>query len=396
MDKILETAKRHSYDVILIGGGVTGCSIAYHLIEKDCTLRIAVIEKDPTYEKASSSLSLANIRTQFSLKENILISKYGIEKLKTFNEDMSVGGSRPLIAYKPEGNLFLVDEKDRDLAHDGIRLQKEHGCNVEWLTPGEIIERFPSFSPEKYAGATFGPDDGHFDAFAMLSGYRNAAKHRGVEFIEDEVSSIVLKSGKVKGVRLHSDFELYSDIIVICAGAWSTAIAETAGIDIPVHPVKRQVFVLDTKIKSRTPLPLTILPSGFYLRSEGSYILAGKSLESDARGFDFNVEKERFFDVLWQELVEFVPSFEELKLLRGWAGLYAVNMLDKNAYIGEWPELKGFYLACGFSGHGLQQAPAVGRYMAELILNEEPFMDLSVFGPERLIDNKPIEEKGIV
>ncbi|MCP4727497.1 MAG: FAD-binding oxidoreductase [bacterium] len=385
-----------TYDIILIGGGAIGSSIACHLIEKDKNLKIAVIEKDPTYEKASSSLSLANIRIQFSLKENILISKYGLEVIKSFDEDMTVGDKRPLIAYKPEGNLFLVDEKDAELAHDGIDFQKSLDCKVAWLTPDEIRKKFPLFQPDKYSGATFGPEDGHFDAYSMLSGYRNKAKSSGVEYITDEVTCIDHHAGSVTGIRLASGETMISELIINCAGAWSADIAETAGIKIPVYPVKRQVFVIDTKIKPEAPLPLTILPSGFYLRTEGSYILAGKSLEDDARGFDFNVENDRFFDILWQELVDFVPAFEELKLLRGWAGLYAVNMLDKNAFIGEWPDLKGFHLSCGFSGHGLQQAPAVGRYVAEIIFNEEPFLDLSIFNPERLIENKPILEKGIV
>jgi glycine/D-amino acid oxidase-like deaminating enzyme len=164
-----------------------------------------------------------------------------------------------------------------------------------------------------------------------------------------------------------------------------------------VQPVKRQVFALDTAVKPQGSLPLTILPSGLYFRTEtGNLILLGKSLEDDPVGFDFTWDQKRFTDLLWPELAEFVPAFDTLKVVRGWAGLYAVNTLDSNAILGEWPELKGFYLANGFSGHGLQQGPAVGRYISELILGMKPALDLSIFTPLRVLENKPLSEGGIV
>ncbi|MCD4676619.1 MAG: FAD-binding oxidoreductase [Desulfobacula sp.] len=167
-------------------------------------------------------------------------------------------------------------------------------------------------------------------------------------------------------------------------------------IELPINPVKRQVFAVTPKFKPDGPLPLTVLPSGFYFRTEtGGLLLLGKSVEEDPTGFNFTWEEDRF-EHLWGELYEFAPVFESLKLIKGWAGLYAVNTLDANAILGQWPELKGFYLANGFSGHGLQQGPAVGRYMTELILKTEPVLDLSIFSPERVLFQKPILEDGIV
>jgi glycine/D-amino acid oxidase-like deaminating enzyme len=164
-----------------------------------------------------------------------------------------------------------------------------------------------------------------------------------------------------------------------------------------VKPVKRQVFALEPAVKPENPLPLTVLPSGLYFRTEtGGMILLGKSMAEDPVGFDFTWDEKRFMDILWPELAGFVPAFDRLKLVRGWAGLYAVNTLDSNAILGEWPELKGFYLANGFSGHGLQQAPAVGRYLSELILDLPPKLDLSIFGAERILENKPLSESGLV
>jgi FAD-dependent oxidoreductase domain-containing protein 1 len=168
-------------------------------------------------------------------------------------------------------------------------------------------------------------------------------------------------------------------------------------VKIPVLPVKRQVFAFDPAVKPGGHLPLTILPSGLYFRTEtGDLILVGKSMNKDPAGFDFTWESKRFMEILWPELVKFIPAFERLRLIRGWAGLYAVNTLDGNAILGEWPEAKGLFLANGFSGHGLQQAPAVARYLTELILKLPVSLDLSIFGPQRILEKKPLAEIGLV
>jgi len=185
--------------------------------------------------------------------------------------------------------------------------------------------------------------------------------------------------------------------VVNCAGAWAAQIAATAGVELPVVPIKRQVFALDTAVKPEGPLPLTVLPSGMYFRTEtGGIILLGKSMTEDPAGFNFSWDEKRFMEILWPELAEFVPAFDRLKLVRGWAGLYAVNTLDGNAILGQWPEIKGFYLANGFSGHGLQQAPAVGRYLTELILDQPLALDLKIFSPQRILEQKPLNEGGLV
>jgi glycine/D-amino acid oxidase-like deaminating enzyme len=190
---------------------------------------------------------------------------------------------------------------------------------------------------------------------------------------------------------------LKSRFVVNCAGAWATDIAATAGVRLPVVPVKRQVFAPDTAVKPGGELHLTIVRSGLYFRTEtGGLILVGKSMPGDKIGVDFTWDDKRFTELLWPELAEFVPAFDRLKLVRGWAGLYAVNTLDGNAILGQWPELDGFYLANGFSGHGLQQAPAVGRYLSDLILNKPLSLDLSIFSPQRIPENRALSENGLV
>lgn len=385
------------YDVIIIGGGIMGCATAYFLKQKDARVDVAVVEMDPTYSRASTTLSMANARIQFSLEENIRISRFTFEVLERFEKEMAVEDNRPNIAFRREGNLFMVDDAGKDLAETSLALQRRMGCQVEWWTPEKIKERYPLYSPAGLAGGTFGALDGHFDAYAFLMGYRAKARSLGTTFIKDEVTEILTAGAGVSGVRLASGASLSAGFVVNCAGAWAAKVAGTAGINLPVDPVKRQIFVLDTAVKPKDPLPLTILPSGLYFRTEtGGRILLGKSMPEDPVGFDFSWDDKRFMEILWPELAEFVPAFDTLKLLRGWAGLYAVNTLDGNAILGEWPELKGLFLANGFSGHGLQQAPAVGRYLSELILQRPISLDLSIFHPGRILGNKPLSEGGLV
>jgi len=388
---------QEKYDVIVVGGGVMGSSTAYHLIRSEPSLRVAVIERDPSYTRASTTLSMANIRIQFSLKENILISKYAMEVLDRFEEEMAVDDERPEIAYRREGNLFLVEDKDRAAAEAALELQRQVGGQIEWWSPREIESHYPLYRTQGLAGGTFGPRDGHLDAYAVLMAYKAKARHLGAEFITGEVTELISGQGRVSGVGLASGDRLAAGTVVNCAGAWAAEVARTAGLELPIQPVRRQVFALDTAVKPEGPLPLTITPSGLYFRTEvGGLILVGKSLDQDPVGFDFSWDRQIFEEILWPELAEFVPAFDRLRIKRGWAGLYAQNTLDGNAVLGEWPEMKGLYLANGFSGHGLQQGPAVGRYLSELILGKPLSLDLSVFSPQRILEGRPLSEIGLV
>jgi glycine/D-amino acid oxidase-like deaminating enzyme len=385
------------YDVIIVGGGIMGSTTAYYLTKKDPALKVVVIERDLAYTRASTTLSMVNARIQFSLKQNVQISQYAFNVLERFEDEMTVAGNRPSIAYHREGNLFLYEEAAADHAKAAMAMQQDLGCQVQWWTPDEIKAHYPLYEPQGLVGGTFGAQDGHFDAYAVLMGFKANARAQGAVYIEDEVTELMVANRQITGVKTASGAACTSAAVVNCAGAWCTELARTAGVDLPVNPVKRQCFCVDPAVKPEGPLPLTILPSGFYFRTEtGGMVLLGKSMDEDPVGFDFTWDRNRFMDVLWLELAEFVPAFERLKLVRGWAGLYAVNTLDGNAILGEWPELKGFYLANGFSGHGLQQGPAVGRYISELIIGETPTLDLSIFNPQRILEGKPLAEGGLV
>ena len=383
----------NTYDIIIVGGGIMGSSIAYYLTQADSTLKVVVVERDLAFTRASTTLSMVNARIQFGLRQNIEISKYAFNVLENFEETMTVGDIRPNIAYHREGNLFLVDEAGKSTAEQSLALQQSLGCKVQWWSLDQVKENYPLYAPSDMAGATFGSEDGHFDAYAVLMGTKAKAMEQGAKYAEDEVVDLLHESGRIQGVILSSGQRLTAGIVINCAGAWAADVAKKAGVSLPVIPVKRQCFAVDTAVKPQGPLPLTFLPSGIYFRTEsGGLVLVGKSMDDDPVGYDFTWSQDRFMDHLWMELAEFVPAFESLKLVRGWAGLYAMNTLDGNAILGQWPEIQGLYLANGFSGHGLQQGPAVGRYITELILDKEPTLDLSIFGPERILENRPLSE----
>jgi glycine/D-amino acid oxidase-like deaminating enzyme len=382
-----------NYDVILVGGGVMGSSIAYYLLKEDPNLSVAIIEMDPSYKRNSTVLSDGNLRLQFNIKENILISQYGLKILKTFKEDMRVGDWAPEPSFRQEGNLFITDADNKNNAIKGLAMQESMNCQVSWLDSDEISARFPLYNVDKFPGGTYGILDGTMDPQSILTAYSKKAVELGAEYIVAEVEELLQADGHVRGVRLSNQEKLSAKFVVNSAGAWGTQFAKTAGIDLPIDPVRRQVFVIETNENLEITYPLTVFPSGLYLIPEHSNrFMCGKSMENDPVGFDFNWNHDKFMDVLWPELIEVVPSFEHLKIVSGWSGLYAVNRFDGNAFLGEWPEMQGFILVNGFSGHGFQQCHAVGRYLAEQIRGVEPFVDLTIFSPKRLLENKPVFE----
>ncbi len=380
------------FDVVIAGGGVMGCATAYYLLRADPGLDVAVVEPDPTYARASTTLSDGNVRIQFNLVENIRMSQYALEVERTFAADMEVPGFRPEISARHQGNLFTVDEPGRAAAMEGLALQQSLGCDVFWMSREEIGLRYPPFSSDALVGGTLGPADGSVDPTAVLRGYRRKAAAMGAVFVEARVEDIVRNDARVAGVTLEDGQPLHAPVVVNCAGAWAAPLAATAGVELPIQPVMRNVFVVDTRIET-SGLPSVFAPSGLYLIPEhGTTWLMAWSQPDDPEGYEFVVHRDRFYERIWPELAGWFPAFDALEVTGGWAGLYAVNTLDGNAILGEWPTLPGLYLANGFSGHGFQQCHAVGRYLSELILELPPSLDLSRMGPQRVLERRPLYE----
>ncbi|MGA7272865.1 MAG: FAD-binding oxidoreductase [Acidimicrobiia bacterium] len=381
-------------DVIIVGGACMGSSLAHHLKATDDSLEVVVVERDPSLARSSTLLSDGNVRVQFNLEENILISRYAIEVLERFGDTMTVGGVRPEVSMRRQGNLFLIDDESAAEARAGLDRQVALGCRARWMDVSEIARVFPPLASGRFVGGTFGPDDGSVDPSAVTLGYRRTARAMGVEFLQADVTALTVGSDQVTGVRLGDGTEMGAPIVAVCAGAWTPDLLASAGIEIPVTPIMRTVYVVATDVGRGLDMPSAFLPSGVYLipETEGTYLMAWSRPE-DPPGFDFTpADRSRFYDIIWPELVECLPAFDRLEVVRSWAGLYAQNILDANAIIGEWPGTRGLYMATGFSGHGFQQCHAVGRYLSELMVGKEPVLDLSRLGPQRIIDQTPLFE----
>jgi len=369
-----------------------GAATAYHLLAYHPRLAVGVVERDPSYRHSSTVLSDGNVRIQFNLEENIRMSQYAMSALDDFGDRMTVGGWRPEPSPRKQGNLFLTDAGGQAAAEQGLAKQRALGCEVEWLERGEIAERFPAYAGANYLGGTFGPDDGSVDPNAVLLGYVRRSRADGAVFIHATATAVSAKRGKVLGVELDDGRSLSAPIVVNAAGAWCAELARTIGVDLPVEPVMRTVYTMDTEVDA-VGLPSVFLPSGLYVIPEhGRRFVCGWSQPDDPVTFDFTFNRERFFDLFWPELGRQLPVFEALHLAGGWTGLYEVNRLDENGIIGEWPEVAGFFLANGFSGHGFQQCHAVGRHLAELILGRVPSLDLLRLSPQRVLDHQPVYE----
>jgi len=370
-----------------------GSSTAYHLMNIEPSLSVIVIEKDSSYARASTVLSDGNIRIQFNLPENIRMSQYALEVLRTFDDDMATASFRPEVGARHQGNLFLSDEMGKPEALRGIETQRDLGCDVSWLTSEEILARFPGLRLDGIVGGSFAQMDGSVDPSAVLRGFRNKAAELGARYLDDEVVELLSQDGAMTGARLRSGGHLLSPIIVNCAGAWAADLARQLGIEVPVIPVMRTVYVVSTSVPT-AGMPSLFLPSGVYAIPESDHTwLIAWSLPEDPIGFDFTpAGQQRFTDIIWPELHGHLPVFDSLKVETAWAGLYDVNTMDGNVILGQWPTIKGLYLATGFSGHGFQQSPAVGRHLAELILGRSPTLDLSRLGGQRVLDNEPLYE----
>lgn len=387
-----------TFDIIIIGGGIMGSSIAYHLANDGFPGRIAVFEKDSTYEFSSTTLSAGGVREQFSTEVNIRISQYSIDFYEKFDEAMAVNGEKAHAEFRQRGYLFLASETNWPLIEKNYHFQKRLGANVNLLSVEEALKIIPHLNPKGLVGASFGRKDGYLDPYGTLQGFIKKARNLGVRYVNDEITGILKDRSQVNGVTTRKGDKYTGAVIVNAAGPWAAEVGKMAGVDLPVDPVRRMVFVFQPSEIFNYDLPLVIDVTGLYFRHEtGKVIMAGKSILDEPPGFNFKVDNAFFNQTMWPILADRIPVFDRLKLIKGWSGLYEINRLDSNALLGEYPGLKGFYMAIGFSGHGFQQAPAVGKAMSELIrLGRYETIDVSPLNYERVISGKLVIEEEVV
>ncbi len=384
-------------DIIIVGGGVTGSSIAFNLMNDDFRGKIILVEKDPTYEYASSSLATGGARQQFGTLVNIQLTRYSVGFYENFDEIMAVGGERGNAEFQQVGYLFLGGKRNWPVLKKRVSLQRSQNIAVEVLDPVGIKRIIPDLNTEDLLGATFGPKDGVFDPNGVLQGFVRKARSLGVRFLHEEVVQVMSDGGGVSGVMTKKGTRLATRVVVNAAGPWAREVTKAAGVDIPVLPVRRQIFVCIPPSEAQQRFPMVVDPGGTHWRSEtGGRILAAKAKKDEPGGCNFRWERAYFVNEIWPDLAHRYPLFDRLKMERGWAGLYAVSP-DENAIYGEHPELKGFYLANGFSGHGLMVAPATGKVMSELIrLGRYETIDVSCLSPDRFRTGHLILEDAVI
>jgi glycine/D-amino acid oxidase-like deaminating enzyme len=398
-------------DVVIVGGAAIGSSTAFHLAsDAGFAGRVTVIEKDPTYRLSASALSAASIRQQFSSAVNIRISLHGIRFLRGIGETLAVGGSRPGVDLHEGGYLYLASEAGRSVLAANHVLQQAEGADILFMERGELARRHPWLSLEGIACASFGQTgEGWFDGWALLQAFRAKARALGVEYVQGEVAGYETEAGRVVAVRLADGARIPCDVAVNASGSHGARLAASAGVTIPVRSMTRHVFTFTCKAEL-TPFPMLIDASGAYVRPEGRrsadgqlYICGASPPPERDRAWDEtdpasqDVDWSLFEDIIWPALAERVPAFEEIRPGRAWSGPYDMNALDGNAILGPAIGAPNLMLANGFSGHGLQQSPAVGRGLAEQIIHGRYVtLDLSDLGHERIVAGRAMTEANII
>jgi len=389
-----------SCDVMVIGGAVMGSSVAYWLTRMQPGLSVVVAEQDPSFARSSTALSVASIRQQFTTKVNVEISRFGIGFIRNFQQSLGVDVGIASLGLRENGYLFLTTTAaGAATLAEVAAMQRSCGAATEVWTPAQIAARFPWLSTEDLAAGSFGPrDEGWFDNMGLLNGFRAAAKAQGVRFVTDRVTGLTLDGGRVTDVLLEKAGPVACGAAVNAAGTRAAVICRMAGLDLPVEPRKRTVFVIDAPNARHPDAPL-LVDQGFYLRPEDRHWITATVPDADGPcdANDFAPDLHLFDEVIWPQLYARAPGFDAVKVVRHWVGHYAYNRLDQNAILGPHPAVPNLHLINGFSGHGLQQSPAVGRGVAEQILtNSWQTLDLSDLSVARILSGTPFRERAVV
>ncbi|MBL8790785.1 MAG: FAD-binding oxidoreductase [Rhizobiales bacterium] len=384
-------------DVAIAGGGIVGSSTAYYLRKNGFTGSIAIFEQDTTFRHSCSALSWGGIRQQFSTPENIRLSQFGLQLIRNLKQEFGAGAD---IGFKEQGYLVLATERGVPVLEENRQLQVSMGADTEIYTGDELARRFPWINFEGIAAGSFGPrNEGWFDPYSLMTLVRKAAMARDVKLVPHAVTGVKV-NGKVSAVTLANGEECSVGALVNAAGAGAGALAAMAGIDLPVSPAKRYVYVVDCPAapEEMRKGPLTFDVTGEYFRPEGRNFIWGFTPTEDEEPAvkDWLMDESWFEEKVWPALAARVPVFEAVKMVGNWVGHYDYNWFDHNGIIGRHPQVSNFYFGNGFSGHGIQQGPATGNAIAELIIHGGfRTIDLARMGYERLQRQEPLFEKNI-
>jgi FAD-dependent oxidoreductase domain-containing protein 1 len=371
--------------VVIVGGGVMGCAVACFLA-RDHGVAATVLERDPSYTRASSALSASSIRQQFSQAVNIALSRASLDFYRRIGDELVVGDERPDIGLVEPGYLYLAGDAGAPTLRELHVVQRGLGVDVALLDAAALAQRWPWLAIEDLTLGSWGvTGEGWYDGWSVLQAFRRKALQHGARFEHADVQAV-----ERQRVRCTDGRVLDADAVVIAAGAWSGRL----GIPLPVRASKRDVFVFESP--ARLPgCPLVIDTSGIWFRPEGRGFICGAPPADDTDEAPLDaIQHPRFGDLIWPALAARVPAFEALRVTGAWAGYYEMNTFDHNGLAGELDP--GLWLACGFSGHGMQQAPAIGQAIAAQIAGGTPWVDIAPLSPQRLARNEPLLERNVI
>ncbi len=392
------------YDIVIIGGAIYGSSVAWWLTRNlDFDGSILVVERNPTYQFASTTHTNSCMRQQYSSELNVRISQFAATFVKNFREWMDNDPRVPDLPLISTGYLYLADTEDfaRELL-EAQAIQAKCGAGTRHMRVEQIAEEYPFYFLDDIVAANHNPiDEGYFDGATMFDWWKRTARERGAEYIANEVVDLAVNPAgtSIDAIILKSGERIGSGTVINASGPRAARTASMADIDLPVEPRKRFTFVFAAERPIDQPLPLTINPSGVHVRSDGAYYMAGCAPQEDmAVDYDDFVEDhDRWEAHVWPAIMDRIPQFDALRLINSWAGHYAYNRFDHNAITGRHTRIENFVFVNGFSGHGLQQSPAIGRGTSELILyGEYREIDLSPFDYRRIPENQPYVEAVVI
>jgi glycine/D-amino acid oxidase-like deaminating enzyme len=397
--------KRASYDVVIVGGAIMGSSVAWFLVSNpDFDGSILVVEKDPTYATCSTAHTNSCIRQQYSTALNIQISQFAAEYVKTFRERMGRDDRVPDLRIHNFGYLYLAaTEAFADVLRANHSVQTAAGAGTRLMSAAEVNAAYPFYNVDDVVLASHNTvDEGYWDGWTVFDWWRRAARERGAEYITSEVVDMTLAPDgqSVTAITLASGERVGCGAVVNASGPRAAQTARMAGIAIPVEPRKRFTWVFSAETPLDRDLPLTIDPSGVHVRENGggTYLAGGHADVDPAVDYDdFEMDHDLWQERVWPTLASRIPQFEAIRVTREWAGHYAYNTFDHNAVLGPHPEVGNFHFINGFSGHGLQQSPAMGRGLAEMLTyGAYRSLDLSPFALDRILANRPILERAVI
>lgn len=396
------TPTASSYDVVIVGGAIMGASTAWFLAdEPGFDGSVLVVERDPGYATCSTAHSNSCIRQQFSDPLNVRISQFTADFIKALPERMK-DPRAPRIDIQNFGYLYLADTPDKaEILRANADVQRAAGAGTEILDAAAIAARYPFYQLDDIlCGALNTRDEGYWDSGTLFDWFRRSARERGVEYIANDVTGMTRDGDRITSVTLASGEQVACGHVVNASGPRAARTAAMAGLHLPVEPRRRFTWVFTAETPLDRELPLTVDPSGVHVRQDGPRTyMAGAAPEADlpVDPEDFTMDHDRWQDHVWPLIATRIPAFESIRVVTEWVGHYAYNTLDQNAVLGPHPEVRNFLFQNGFSGHGLQQSPAMGRGLAEWITHGEyRSLDLSPFGYERIVENRPMLERAVI